>query len=576
VPERESASQNGSSEKQKHSDSDDGTSKRALKDAVPPASVAQAHGTQLPATNGKDFSEFRIDERTDEQLELVVKRRRLVRLQIEDGMTAREALEKVGLDCTPRSARMLKQKFQEQGILGIVDKRWLRRPGRSVLVKDVQVLIKKWYAGRRAAGPTAIARKVRKECRERDLPEPSDSAVRTFLDELPMVEKLFLRDQLDEWDQQGRPVVRVERAHRANEIWQIDHTTLNIWVRLRCGEEWIAVRPYLTGIVDVYSRSIPGFFVSTAHPDAWSVTLAVRHAVSAKAVDGWFNHGLPDRVQHDRGSDFMSHMLQGWFADQNVEVVPNPPKYPNETGIVERFFGTLDRGCLRLLPGHIDAVGTSQGAADKQIDRLLTRQQLKGEITRFVIEEYHHWHHREIDSKPAIRWEEGMGIPRMPAQGDLNSLILKHPDERTVTRTGIQFNIDEGGGRYWCPALCEHWKRTVRIGYNPEDLESVLVYASDTGEYLCEAWIMGHDDSKYDIGDIKRTRNQFRRGLKQRTAKYRREVEEEDRRKAREAAALEMAEKVESEDHPSNPPEGDDREEEVEQLMEELNRAMGE
>lgn len=328
--------------------------------AEPPVSVAQAHGTRPDtADNGRPPREFRIDELSEEQLELISERRRLVRLQLEEGKTAAEALDEVNLDCSARSARMLKQKFQEEGTLGLVDKRWLRRPERNVMTERVQMIAKKWYAGRRAAGPSAIARKVRKECGKKGLPEPSESAVRAYLDGLSEVEKLFLRRELDVWDQQGRDVVRVERARRANERWQIDHTTLDIWVRVKRGDDWVPVRPYLTLIIDSYSRSIPGFFLSTAHPDAWSVTLAVRHAVSAKEIDDWFNRGLPAIVQHDQGSDFMSHLLRVWFEDLNVEVDPNPRHYPNATGKIERFFQTLDQGCHRLLPGHTKAIGTT-------------------------------------------------------------------------------------------------------------------------------------------------------------------------------------------------------------------------
>lgn len=548
-----------------------------LSDADAPSSVARAHGTRPSTSNGgRPPREFRIDECTDAQLELISERRRLVRLQLEKGKTAAEALDEVDLDCSVRSARMLKQKFEEEGTRGIVDKRWLRRPEQKVMTERVQVIVKKWYAGRRAAGTAAIARKVREECREEGLPEPSESSVRQYLNSLPEIEKLFLRDELDEWDQQGRDVVRVERARRANERWQIDHTTLDIWVRVKRGDEWVPVRPYLTLIIDAFSRSIPGFFLSTAYPDAWSVTLAVRHAVSAKETDGWFNRGLPTIVQHDQGSDFMSHLLRAWFEDLNVEVDPNPRHYPNATGKIERYFQTLDQGCLRLLPGHTGAIGTTPEAAANHVDRLLTREQLEEEIIRFIVEEYHHWTHSETEAKPAACWEETMGIPRMPAEENLKYLILKHPEERTVTKTGIRFTVDGKGGLYWAPELGEFWKKKVQIGYNPEDMESVLVYAADTGEYLCEAWIMGQEDSKHDIEDVKKTRNQRRRDLKQRTEAYRREVKEEDRRKARDADARSLAEEIEAEERSSDSSEAAEPDEDVEELMDELDRAMGE
>jgi putative transposase len=54
-------------------------------------------------------------------------------------------------------------------------------------------------------------------------------------------------------------------AERSNEMWQADHTLLDIWVRDGSGP---LVRPWLTVIMDDYSRAIAGFRVNVQAPSA--------------------------------------------------------------------------------------------------------------------------------------------------------------------------------------------------------------------------------------------------------------------------------------------------------------------
>jgi hypothetical protein len=100
--------------------------------------------------------------------------------------------------------------------------------------------------------------------------------------------------------------------------------------------------------------------------------------------------------------------------------------------------------------------------------------------------------------------------------------------------------------------LVELIGRDVQIRFNPEDLHSILLYDKFTEEYICEAWIMGQPDSKYNHEDVKEVRTQFRAGLVDRLDGYAKEVQEEDRRAARKAEWEEAKRLVEeSSDTPS-------------------------
>jgi putative transposase len=275
-------------------------------------------------------------------------------------------------------------------------------------------------------------------------------------------------------------------------------------------------------VLDVHSRTIAGFVLSTKDPDAWTNAVLLRLAVRPKANKKWRNRGLPSILQPDRGKDFLSHSVGSSLAYLGILLDPDPPYYPNRKGKIERWFHTLDNACLRLLPGHMKATTVRAKVAKRYVSTLLRRRQLLREIETWIVKVYHQTVHSETNRKPAELWEETVRL-RLPEPDDaLGNFLLKSDVVRTVQSKGVQFhipgneNLNTRGGYYWSPELTHHWKRQVRIRYNPEDLESIPLYCAATGEYLCEAWLMSEKNSKYDIDDVKRNRNQYRRGLVER------------------------------------------------------------
>lgn len=327
------------------------------------------------------------------------------------------------------------------------------------------------------------------------------------------------------WEREAAPVVRYENTEYANQRWQGDHTELPIWVKVRKENNWLAVRVFLSSFLDAHSRSIPGFILSCKYPDAWTIALLFRQAILAKKRKNWKNKGIPMIFQSDRGRDFLSHAIAATLAILKILFDPDPPYYPNRKGKKERFYETIDAGCLRILPGHIKDIGTSESAAQKRVHELLTLSQLNDEIERFIVEDYHQRIHSETGRKPAELWEETVRL-RMPAsEDDLNLLILKDDKERTIKNIGISFTCKSKKNVFWSPELVYHYGRKVRLGYNPEDLESVLVYCAETREFLCEAFSMRSDYPRYNVEDIRTIRSQFRKGMKDRIKEYIQEVE---------------------------------------------------
>jgi putative transposase len=80
-------------------------------------------------------------------------------------------------------------------------------------------------------------------------------------------------------------------AEKPNAIWQADHTLLDIWIRHESGPP---VRPWLTVIMDDYSRAIAGFGLSFQAPSAIQTALILRQTMWRKPLPPWKIAGIPE------------------------------------------------------------------------------------------------------------------------------------------------------------------------------------------------------------------------------------------------------------------------------------------
>ena len=84
-------------------------------------------------------------------------------------------------------------------------------------------------------------------------------------------------------------LVHRREAERPNQIWQADHTQLDLWAKRTDGK---AERPWLTVIIDDYSRAIAGFYIVVQQPVGGAHRLGAAPGDLAKS-------GRPlDRLRH--------------------------------------------------------------------------------------------------------------------------------------------------------------------------------------------------------------------------------------------------------------------------------------
>ena len=176
--------------------------------------------------------------------------------------------------------------------------------------------------------------------------------------------------QLDPWevdrarwgrriaDRRHSPSSRQHLARRILERVEIDHSPLKLVVGTEAGP---IGQPWLTVLIDYYSRMIVGFCVGFEPPSYAVIMEALRQAILPKAyvadrfsrVRGtWPCFGIPEKLVCDRGSDLTSKDLEQAAFQLNMELDFNPPRTPHFKGTVESFFDSLNDHLIASLPGR--------------------------------------------------------------------------------------------------------------------------------------------------------------------------------------------------------------------------------
>jgi putative transposase len=298
------------------------------------------------------------------------------------------------------------------------------------------------------------------------------------------------------------------RADRPNAIWQADHTQLDILILDANGA---TVRPWLTTVIDDYSRAVAGYMVFLGAPSALQTSLALRQAIWRKTDTAWPVCGIPDRLYVDHGSDFTSLHLEQVAAELRFQLVYSSVGRPQGRGKVERLFGTLNTELLPELSGYL-----SEGKSSSLPG--LSLPELDAAMGAFLVGTYNERQHSEIGDSPKRAWVGEGWLPRMPETlEDLDLLLVMVAKSRVVRRDGIHFQ----GLRYIDPTLAAYVGEAVTIRYDPRDIAEIRVFHRN--RFLCRAISPEHAGRTVTLKDIQTARTRYRRslraGIKERTAR---------------------------------------------------------
>ena len=295
-------------------------------------------------------------------------------------------------------------------------------------------------------------------------------------------------------------LVHRREADGPNAIWQADHTPLDI---LLVGQDGSAAKPWLSVVIDDYSRAVAGYFLSFEEPSALHTSLALRQAIWRKEDPRWVICGIPDVLYTDHGSDFTSGHLEQVGADLKIRLVFSLPGRPRGRGRIERFFLTVNEMFLCELDGYAPGGGAVRGKPTLTLAEFDTR------FRAFLLEVYHHRECAETKTPPTERWEASGFLPRMPdSLEQLDLLLIQVAKARRVRVDGIYFqNL-----RYISTTLAAYVGERVPLRFDPRDMAEIRVFHGE--RFLCRAVCAELAGATVSLRDILRARNRRRRELR--------------------------------------------------------------
>lgn len=356
---------------------------------------------------------------------------------------------------------------------------------------------------------SAVVRRVIDDLQRHNARLPASQAIP--IPRTPALSRAIAREirRLDPWevdrarwgrhiaDRRHSPTSPQRLATRILERVEIDHTPLKVVVGTKAGP---LGQPWLTVLVDYYSRMIVGFCIGFEPPSYAVIMEALRHAILPKTdvrqqfpnVQGdWPCFGIPSKLVCDRGGDLTSKDLEQAAFQLGIELDFMPPRTPNFKGTVESFFDSLNDQLLSALPGRTFRSWEKRGDYQPDDGPLLSYHALVEIIHVHLIDVYSRQKHPTATKSRLDMWLESAAEfpPALPASPDELLVLLSKTIERSLSARGIELS-----GMFYTSdellalraELAAHNLSADRltVRYNPWDLGAVWVLNPINRRYL--------------------------------------------------------------------------------------------
>ena len=382
--------------------------------------------------------------------------------------------------------------------------------GKSRLSSKVDTIIedaiKKIYLTAEQPHISAVIEEVNLQCFKAGLKKPAANTVRRRIATLSDRLKLEKRKGKKAAAEKYEPIKgHFPGADFPLAVAQIDHTPMDVIVVDEEHRQPIQ-RPSLTVVIDVYSRMVLGFSIYLEKPSAFTVGMAIAHAILPKenwlagvgVQAEWPCWGKMRTIHCDNAKEFRGTVIGRACQDHDITIEHRPPREPRYGGHIERGFGTwLARA--RRLKGTTFSNVVQKGDYDSEGRAILTRAELEKWFTIYVTKVYANTLHKGIKTTPLARYKEGIlgssdrpgvGLPDRIAEPTVFMLDFMPFEERTIQEYGVVIDhiyFWDDALRPWIhardPEDSKHPRKfTFRI--NPRDMREIYFRDPTNNSYI--------------------------------------------------------------------------------------------
>ena len=287
-------------------------------------------------------------------------------------------------------------------------------------------------------------------------------------------------------------------------VVQIDHTKLDIILVDDVDREAIG-RPWITLAIDVFSRTVPGYYVSLDPPGNMSVGLCIAHAILPK--DKWLaKHniatpypisGVMNKIHADNAGEFHSGMLKRACKEYGMDLEWRPVKNPHYGAHIESLLGTFAEE-IHKLHGTTLSNPKERGNYDSEKNAEMTFTDFEEWLAKYITGAYHQQVHSTLLTSPIKQYEKGiLGTKDIPGRGlpfqirdeDRLRLDLMPIMERTIQEYGVAIDHIH----YYSGVLNKHVneteqssnkKRKFIFKRDPRRMSPIYFFDPDLNEYF--------------------------------------------------------------------------------------------
>lgn len=321
---------------------------------------------------------------------------------------------------------------------------------------------------------------------------------------------------------------------------QIDHTQLDIML-VDGDDRKHFTRPWITVVIDTFSRMVLGFYISFDKPGAYATGRAIAQAILRKEKYlnsvglndvKWQCWGKMTTIYCDNAKEFHGAMLKETCSNYGITLKWRPKGKPQYGGIIERYMGTIATE-LSDLPGCTKRSKEMRARFMPENTASFTLAEFEKWFALWLTEVYHKREHRGIDSiSPEVKWKQGIegygkqkGIGVPPVFPDENRIRLDFLPQykRTIQRTGVHLftmRYYQGLPGKWINAKDENVrgkekpKRLFTFKVDPMDLSSIMFLNPDDNQYQSIQATINIKPDRMSLWDHRRAVEEAKRNKK--------------------------------------------------------------
>nr|MDJ0572551.1 Mu transposase C-terminal domain-containing protein [Pleurocapsa sp. MO_192.B19] len=429
-----------------------------------------------------------------------------------------EAAEKLGK--SKRTVQRLVKKWEEEGLAGLTQTKRADKGSHRINDELEKFILKTYQNGNKGSKritPKQVYLRTKIKAQELGVKAPSHMTVYRVLK--PLIDKKKQAKSIRSPGWRGTQLSVKTRAGQdlsveySNHVWQCDHTRADVLLVDKYGK--LLSRPWITTVIDTYSRCIMGINLGFDAPSSQVVALALRHAILPKHYgaeyelhEEWGTYGLPQHFYTDGGKDFRSNHLNQ--IGVQLDFVCHLRDRPSEGGIVERPFKTFNTELFSTLPGYTGS-NVQERPEDAEKEACLTLRDLEKQIVRYIVDNYNQrLDARMGDQTRFQRWESGLiATPDVLSVRDLDICLMKQARRRIQRGGYLQFENLMYRGEY----LAGYAGETVVLRYEPRDITEILVYRQEGNKevFLARAFAQDLETESISLDEAKASSRKVRK-----------------------------------------------------------------